>query len=190
MLDPGDATTEASFEKHDDDFEYLTRTLFTLRNYQTDAINHLSYKQRYLTECVARQKQILLDSGFGSYLENIMNCIDANQCLLNDIYACAEAQLEEPLVPPDEASRKVYRQDHLRLQELLGQVVREWSRVGQTERDESFKVMLGQLEELYPSGEGQRDKIRVLVPGSGLGRLPFEAACLGFDVLALSLIHI
>ena len=179
----------ASYE-HDDQ-EYLKRTLFTLRNYQNDTINNLSYKQRYLAEFSSEQKQLLMESGFGTYLENIMSCVDANQLLLNVIYDLAEETIldGEPFIP--EQGRKVYRADYLRLKELLAQVVREWTSAGQRERDESFKVMLGQLEELYPSstsgGGGsprRRENVRVLVPGSGLGRLPYEGACLGFDVRA------
>ena len=165
-----------------DDYEYLKRILTTLRNYQSDSINYLSYRQRILSESSDSQKECLLSSGFGDYLENIMNCIDANQLILDDIHKCAEEVGVDEDSEKAGASSGVYRADSQRLHELLRQIVREWSSFGKREREESFGVMLNQLTELYPPES--RGNIRVLVPGSGLGRLAFEAACLGFDVLA------
>jgi carnosine N-methyltransferase len=69
-----------------------------------------------------------------------------------------------------------------RVTATLLQITREWSQEGAKERAQSFSLILDSLQTLFPT-EG-RHKLRVLVPGSGLGRLPWEIARLGFSVEA------
>jgi len=57
------------------------------------------------------------------------------------------------------------------------QIVRDWSSEGANERDSCYGVIIGELKLIYPSISSD---IRVLVPGSGLGRLAFDIARLGF----------
>mmetsp|Transcript_102461 Transcript_102461/g.260196 ORF Transcript_102461/g.260196 Transcript_102461/m.260196 type:complete len:405 (-) Transcript_102461:157-1371(-) len=64
----------------------------------------------------------------------------------------------------------------------LRQFVRDWAAEGQAERDATYTPLIQALERHLPApalGSGAR-KPRVLCPGSGLGRLPFDLARLGY----------
>ncbi|MCJ1249104.1 hypothetical protein MMC30_006327 [Trapelia coarctata] len=60
------------------------------------------------------------------------------------------------------------------------QLYRDWSAEGAIERECSYGPVLSDLLRLFPA----RDKgsLKVLLPGSGLGRLLFEVCQIGFDV--------
>lgn len=66
-----------------------------------------------------------------------------------------------------------------KVRSTISQCVRDWSADGAAERDQCYGKILRKLEELYPD-HADRGKRRVLVPGSGLGRLTWEVAHRGF----------
>lgn len=57
----------------------------------------------------------------------------------------------------------------------LKQFVRDWSERGAQERAYAYEPILEALESHYPE-RAMRHQVRVLFPGCGLGRLPWEAA--------------
>ncbi|KAJ1362413.1 hypothetical protein KIN20_021948 [Parelaphostrongylus tenuis] len=63
----------------------------------------------------------------------------------------------------------------------LRQIVREWSVQGKPERDATFTPLLDVVRERYPS-VSSRASVKIMVPGSGLGRLAFDLAKEGFRV--------
>ena len=68
--------------------------------------------------------------------------------------------------------------DMEKLQSTLKQFVREWGAEGKAERDASHNPALEALQRALPGGAARGD--RVLLPGSGLGRLAWECANLGY----------
>ena len=70
----------------------------------------------------------------------------------------------------------------------LLQIVREWSTIGQTEREKCFSPILEELKSRFP--EDSRSDVRVLVPGCGLARLPFEIALEGFQVSTIYILQV
>jgi carnosine N-methyltransferase len=60
---------------------------------------------------------------------------------------------------------------------ILKQLRREWSAEGAIERDPIFQPIMEEIKSLFPKPLG----VSVLVPGCGLGRLPYELASAGFD---------
>jgi carnosine N-methyltransferase len=60
---------------------------------------------------------------------------------------------------------------------MLKQLRREWSQQGRVEREEAFTPIFKAFSERFPDPIG----VRVLVPGCGLGRLPYELAKLGYS---------
>ena len=74
--------------------------------------------------------------------------------------------------------------DGTTVNQCLKHFVRDWSDDGSHERVETFPRVLRTLEGLFP-GRSQRSAPKVLVPGSGLGRIAHEIAALdGMFVLA------
>ncbi|KAG8938859.1 hypothetical protein FRC04_007413 [Tulasnella sp. 424] len=113
--------------------------------------------------------------GYGAKLANIQNANKTNSILTRDIARFAEKQLG--VVP---ASSK--ETDAMRVREALKHLVRDWSDEGAIERQYAHKPILNALEKAVPSED--RVRARVLLPGSGMGRLAWEISQLGFDVTA------
>ncbi|CAM9119351.1 unnamed protein product [Discosporangium mesarthrocarpum] len=63
----------------------------------------------------------------------------------------------------------------------LHQLVREWSEEGQEERNQSYLPILQELERRLPVNSANWGKLKVLVPGAGLGRLPLEIVSRGYE---------
>lgn len=62
--------------------------------------------------------------------------------------------------------------------QALKHFVRDWSVEGLAERDAAFPCVLKALDEAFPS-RSTEEPVRILVPGSGLGRLAHDIAGLG-----------
>jgi carnosine N-methyltransferase len=54
-------------------------------------------------------------------------------------------------------------------------IVREWSSEGKEERDQSFGILMKELDKRYPD-KSNRKNVRIFVPGAKLARLPFMIA--------------
>eukprot|EP01068_Selenidium_serpulae_P018713 Selendium_serpulae@DN6481_c0_g1_i4.p1 len=70
-----------------------------------------------------------------------------------------------------------------RVRSTLRQFVRDWSREGEVERQSAYGPLLDALENHLPVKEGIKKNgkpPRVVCPGSGLGRLPFEVVRRGY----------
>ena len=66
-----------------------------------------------------------------------------------------------------------------KVRSTLKQMARDWTTFGVEERKNCYSPILKKLVELFPK-KSDRPNIRVLNPGCGLGRLPWEIAKLGF----------
>ncbi|CAA7263368.1 unnamed protein product [Cyclocybe aegerita] len=68
-----------------------------------------------------------------------------------------------------------------KLRSTLKQFVRDWSEEGEAEREACYKPMKDALLQHFANAtHEERRKLRVLVPGAGLGRLAYDVAKLGF----------
>lgn len=67
--------------------------------------------------------------------------------------------------------------DHTSVVQALKHIVRDWSDDGVEEREAAFPQIIESLTEYFPQRDGER--IQVLVPGSGLGRLSHDISDLG-----------
>ncbi|KAL4917778.1 N2227-like protein-domain-containing protein [Aspergillus aurantiobrunneus] len=62
----------------------------------------------------------------------------------------------------------------------IRQFYRDWSEEGQSERDACYGPVLRDLDREFPDRLGEKEFVKVLVPGAGLGRLVFEICRAGF----------
>lgn len=67
-----------------------------------------------------------------------------------------------------------------KVKSTLHQLARDWSDEGAEERKACYGSMITELERVLPVTAANRNKQRVLVPGCGLGRLPYELASRGY----------
>ncbi|KAK6152936.1 hypothetical protein DH2020_012575 [Rehmannia glutinosa] len=65
---------------------------------------------------------------------------------------------------------------------IIRNIVRDWAAEGQRERDECYKPILNELEQLFPHCS-RNSPPACLVPGAGLVRLALEISCLDNDQL-------
>lgn len=68
-----------------------------------------------------------------------------------------------------------------KVRSTLRSFVRDWSKDGQGEREACYAPILETLERRWPDREGRGGR-KVLIPGSGLGRLAMEVAARGSSV--------
>lgn len=67
------------------------------------------------------------------------------------------------------------------MRSTIRQLVRDWSSEGKHERDLCYTPIIQELQSNFPSTHKENgEKVSVLVPGAGLGRLSFEIVRLGY----------
>ncbi|KAJ7456004.1 N2227-like protein-domain-containing protein [Mycena galericulata] len=71
-----------------------------------------------------------------------------------------------------------------KLRSTLKQFVRDWSEQGREEREACTPMTSALLEHFAAVLRAERSRLRVLVPGAGLGRLAHDVAALGASFLA------
>lgn len=68
-----------------------------------------------------------------------------------------------------------------KVQSVLKQFVRDWSEEGQAERDQCYRPILEEIENIFGHlNTAQKSSTNILVPGAGLGRLAFDIAMKGY----------
>lgn len=77
-------------------------------------------------------------------------------------------------------SHQVQGRNSSKVRSTLRQFVRDWAAEGKAERDSCYLPAMEALKRIMPPGGPGRKKPRVLCPGSGLGRLPFDLVCQGY----------
>ncbi|ORM41934.1 Carnosine N-methyltransferase [Babesia sp. Xinjiang] len=85
---------------------------------------------------------------------------------------------DEEIVPT--SNHEVLTRNMNWVRTTLRQFVRDWSHEGATERDQTFTPLLQSLRRHVPIKDATRPP-KVLCPGCGLGRLPYEVLCLGYE---------
>ncbi|XP_051981632.1 carnosine N-methyltransferase-like isoform X1 [Xyrauchen texanus] len=133
--------------------------------------------------CIPHHHQLLLTS-FLPNLTKIRNCVDRNQEVLQAIVNNCIHMFENMEYGEDGNPRKVLPSstfDMDKLKSTIKQFVRDWSEGGKAERDSCYKPIIEEIQILFPSDQCDVSKVRVLVPGAGLGRLAWEIAHLGYS---------
>ncbi|KAJ1329796.1 carnosine N-methyltransferase [Microdochium nivale] len=136
------------------------------------------------------QKAILeAATNYKSKLNTIEHHIATNAALAGRIaahamhyYGVSQRELNDFIRAEEVAGRGSERHSVV---QALKHYVRDWSLEGGGERDAAFPCILAALEGVH-DGRGQREEekkkaLKVLLPGSGLGRLGHEVANLGED---------
>ena len=162
--------------------EHMKRVVQTMKNYQDDMINqHIKKQMTLLSNSPLKRKNLYTEVGLLEYVDNLVNCIDANQKVLNEILNSAELEIEGE---EDKNISQTLKIDHMRLNNCLAQIVREWSTEGESDR-KCFQLVQEELRSYFPETEDRHHQdVCILVPGCGLARLPYELALDGFKVLA------
>lgn len=170
---------------------------------RVDIFHQRAHNDIHLTPA---HKELLVSLGYKEHLQKVTQAIDSNQAFFDLVLAYSaqhfvpgEDDKNGDQVSPlkdDHVSMKAYLdetlgkygQDHHamnmdrdKVRSLLKQVAREWTAEGVYERQLVNKPVFEWLEKLFPDKE-KRSEVRIVCPGCGLGRLPFDlCAELGFQ---------
>ena len=141
--------TYSTTEQRHEDVGYEEGIIHAFVNYQDDTINKYSYQQKLLSSANLKQKEKLLQSGFGEYYENLINCVETNQTVLNEILKFNLSQfggVEDPEMPQP-LQRRTLRLDNYRVNGMLSAIGREWSHKGKSKREQMWSPILKELDQ-------------------------------------------
>ena len=135
-------------------------------------------EMQHFREIVDSFKNYRLDSDISALDRKTKTAVEINARFLDAIVADSGALFGNSASPgPDPSPTGPHNVSKVR--STLKQFVREWSSEGRAEREQCFKPILDGLTQYLPITESRPPF--VLCPGSGLGRLPYEIAALGYD---------
>ncbi|PQE13197.1 hypothetical protein CJF30_00003091 [Rutstroemia sp. NJR-2017a BBW] len=160
-------------------------------HYQKVAHYNTTHLRRQSFYALPRAHWELLASPPFNYLDTLIavdNAIDQNAEISDAILASAlrsfslpnPSSLDSKVKHPDDFRNTATSSDLEKARSTLRQLYRDWSAEGAAERESSYGPVIQALtnEQTYHPTR----KLRVLVPGAGLGRLVFDLCMLGFDV--------
>ncbi|KAK5149081.1 N2227-like protein-domain-containing protein [Cryomyces antarcticus] len=117
-----------------------------------------------------------------SNLDAVNDAIDTNADISEAIHRTAQESFGLGLNSTDWMGSTT-QSDMDRTRSTLRQIYRDWSAEALPERHACFTPVLRALNNEHVSTpDAQKGRIRVLVPGAGLGRLVFELCAAGYDV--------
>ncbi|KZL83574.1 hypothetical protein CI238_08944 [Colletotrichum incanum] len=164
----------------------LLEALFGFSRYKPRQMAELD-RWKGLYKHVSKAQKAVLEKtiGYSQKFETAEQLLDLNQELCNEIvetalefYGITHKELADHSKAKDDAGQPA---DRVSTSQALKHFVRDWSTAGIGEREDAFPCILDTLQTLFP--DRSSGDIKVLFPGSGVGRLGHEVAALsGFEV--------
>lgn len=179
------APTKEEIEEH----KHFMRVINAYRNYLRDSKERLYRTKDYYKRIPPKHKELLKLNGFGDNLEKVEKCLEINGGVISELVDGVEKmfenqsphQITDKDKEKDCALEKTALMDMEKVQSTLKQFVRDWSGEGQKERDQCYKPILDEIENIFGHlNSSQKSSTNILVPGAGLGRLAFEIALRGY----------
>ncbi|KIK61063.1 hypothetical protein GYMLUDRAFT_43174 [Collybiopsis luxurians FD-317 M1] len=169
-------------------------SLAAYSRYRSLSLEELSRMRASYISIGRTHKRIGYEIGYPRKLDRLAEIIEVNSKITDQVAALMKRRHSKEVSttastsrlglgsPPNETS--VDSRSLPRIREALKHFVRDWSNAGVSERSVIFEPILAALSVQSVSSRSEK---RVLVPGSGLGRLAYEISQLGFDVTACEL---
>ncbi|XP_053674437.1 carnosine N-methyltransferase [Anopheles nili] len=176
---PPTSETEDMEEERKNFFKIIA----AFKYYRRSSMIELMRKEHFL-ETLPQAHQTMLVK-YRDHLRNIKQCIDVNMQVITQIIQDANClfQNTDHNIEPDREfpdGVKLRYQDFQKVQITLKQIFRDWSEQGKLERDQCYKPIVDEITKFFDPAEYDISKVKILVPGAGLGRLIYELACQGF----------
>ena len=133
--------------------DYQDRISHAMVNYEGDTMNKYSYAEELLSSANLKHKKKFLEAGLSLYYKNILNCIKANQIVLNEILLFNLSLFDENDGPkiPNPSERRTLRLDNVRVNDMLAAIAREWSDEGAPKRKLMWDKLLHELSKTIKS---------------------------------------
>ncbi|XP_026996495.1 carnosine N-methyltransferase isoform X2 [Tachysurus fulvidraco] len=181
--------------------QHFWKIINAFKYYRTHVEESLKRCERQFLSLPLRHQQLL--SGFLDKLAEIRRCMECNHQVLKAIVRNCTHMFENMEYDEDVGCIKrsavlsisvfPVGQDNVRragpsstfdmdkLKSTIKQFVRDWSEAGKAERDSCYMPIIEEIQKQFPPEECDVSRVKVLVPGAGLGRLAWEIACLGYS---------
>jgi len=164
--------------------EHFNSVLTCFRSYSEHALEEIKRRESAYANLHNSDKSLLptgprsLDSKF----RILRKAVAANQMFLNEIIRmCPRRTIASydgnQIEPPGLTSLEGNMDKVIGLFHILA---RDWSKIGEKQRNESYGYILGELERWLPVTPENRNLQRVLIPGAGTGRLMLETFARGY----------
>ncbi|OLQ18747.1 N2227-like family protein [Cryptosporidium hominis] len=203
-LCPKEIDNNEEVKEHiESDYNHFISVVTSFLMYEWDCIKDLARIERNFYSLLQEDRELLGISNIEDEINKFRNCINANQNFLKlmlspDLYYDQielnnnnnnnNNRLNENKSFKTYANKNINYIPNTTLNNLckvkatLRQFVRDWSEHGREEREESYGPMIQALKDYLPiNTNSSSEKIKVLIPGAGLGRLLFEVARLGYS---------
>ncbi|XP_033624920.1 carnosine N-methyltransferase-like [Asterias rubens] len=146
------------------------------------------HQKRKDFEALPLRHQLLLPR-FVDHLSDVQHCVEHNNEIIKIIVENTDSMFvnRDDYNGPEKVSKRskvnngVGKLDMEKVLTTVKQFVRDWSQDGISERQACYGPIIDEIQRRFPVEECNRDSVRVLVPGAGLGRLAFEIASLGYS---------
>ncbi|KAK2677749.1 Carnosine N-methyltransferase [Fusarium oxysporum f. sp. vasinfectum] len=150
---------KAEVDRFEGLYKHVSRAQKSLLEHQ------VNYSKKFTRiDALLKKNQELCDV----IVENAMN-----------FYGINEEELQRHISAAQSSGRLA---DKISVSQALKHYVRDWTEEGESERKETFACLVATLQGLFPVRDDE-SPVKVLVPGSGLGRLGHDIARLGgFEV--------
>ncbi|POS88138.1 hypothetical protein EPUL_000280 [Erysiphe pulchra] len=181
QIDEEDNGKVFNFKDPDEKIGFL-RALDSFFQYSKIAHHEITHVRRQSFYALPKRHFELLAAPPFSYqdlLNSVDNAIDENSKLSLAIFKAGLQSFDIKVDALESCQGKATSNDLEKARSTLRQFYRDWSAEGTVEREASYGRVLNvlQAEKLSRSN----GKLRVLVPGAGLGRLAFELCRVGID---------
>lgn len=177
--------TGENSDEDEKELEHFKRIVKSFKLYGYHSTKRVARSLENYHDLSEKQRKYIGD--FEDNCKELLNLIDHNSKMIELLVEDVECMFENSVKPINENEEiDEYNtnanlvQNMERVSTTLKQIMRDWSSEGKSERD-CYKVIINELKSLFKTSNPEELKeISVLVPGSGLARLAFEIAALGF----------
>ncbi|KAK6178439.1 hypothetical protein SNE40_013229 [Patella caerulea] len=174
-------TKNEHITEDEEERRHFIRVLNSFRGYRNNSYKRVKQAEKYYEALPEHHKAMI--PYFKDHLETVKTCVDHNAEVVNILIKDADVMFENQskLIENDTLKNTIPSlQDISKVKTTLRQFVRDWSVVGQEERNACYIPVIQAIEKYFPASECDPSKINILVPGSGLGRLAYDIAQRGY----------
>jgi N2227-like protein len=154
----------------------LENASYSFQSYPTVTASEANAYRSKFNTLRGAHRRLAVEIGYPAKIEMLRDASMANSCVTRAIYDLARAEFPEVNISRTSGHDRRMKQDIGRVRESLKHMVRDWGSEGARERESTFAPILTELKKIPAK---RRSTHKVLVPGSGLGRLAWEIANMG-----------
>ncbi|KAK6352898.1 hypothetical protein TWF696_004897 [Orbilia brochopaga] len=163
-----------------EDQEVLLATLGSFYLYRRAAHYTFTHRRRRnFYSLPPPQQQILQELGYRSTLDKVDECIAKNAAFAEAILKSGCDSFGIDVRSAEEWKGLADSTDLDKARSTMKQFLRDWSKEGAAERERCYGPILDAIDK-YLGKVVPPCEVRILVPGAGLGRLPFEICKKGY----------